>query len=327
MHEMNLTSLDLNLVRVFLAIWDARSLTDAGERLHLTQPAVSHALRRLRDEFEDPLFVRVSNAMVPTDAATRLESPLRQALGIIHRAVHEHSAFEPTRAVRVFRLAMSDVSEFVLLPRLLAELERSAPGVRLESVRVDPATISAQLRTGEVDLALGYLPGLEEGCVSDLLTLDTFVCLVRAEHPLANVELTARTFSELRFVHARLGGATGHQMVERWLDTHGVERTVALRLAHFTIAPEIVRQTDLAVIFPRNMAERVNHAGAFRLLSLPFETLSVEVKVHTHSHFASDLGIRWLRDTLIKQWSTVANAIEVPSNKTAHANIRGDRSP
>ena len=164
-------------------------------------------------------------------------------------------------------------------------------------------------------------------CVSDLLTLDTFVCLVRAEHPLTNVELTAKTFSELRFVHARLGGATGHQMVERWLDTHGVERTVALRLAHFTIAPEIVRQTDLAVIFPRNMAERVNHAGAFRLLTLPFETLSVEVKVHTHSHFASDLGIRWLRDTLIKQWSTVANAIEVPSNKTARSNVRGARSP
>jgi len=304
MRQINQNSLDLNLVRVFLAIWDTRSLTDAGERLHLTQPAVSHALRRLRDEFNDPLFVRVGHSMTPTEAAQRLEQPLRQAVSLIHRALQEHVAFDPAKANRIFRIAMSDVSEFVLLPRLQAALAELAPGVLIESVRIVPEAISAQLRTGEVNLALGYLPNLEEGCVSHKLATDSFICLVRSGHPLASVGLTADNFSTLRFVYAGME-ATGHQMVERWLDLHQVKRTIALRLAHFTVAPEIVRQTDLAVIYPRSMALQLSQYGDFALLKLPFKTLPIDVMVHTHAHFSSDLGIRWIRDLLIQQWKGI----------------------
>ncbi len=303
MSTTNPASLDLNLTRVFLAVWDARSLTDAGERLHLTQPAVSHALRRLREQFDDPLFVRVSNSMVPTEAATRLEGPVRQALAIIHRAVNEHGGFDPARSERTFRIAMSDVSEFVLLPPLLAVLARCAPGVRIESIRIDPSTVGAQLRTGEKDLAIGFLPDLGEGCVGHRLLVDTCVCLVRAGHPSANVALDADGFARLRFVHAGID-ATGHQMTDRWLEQVGIQRTIALRVGHFTIAPEIVRSTDLAVIFPRSMAERVNRANDFCLLPLPADPLTFEVKVHTHPNFASDSGIQWLRQLAVRQWAS-----------------------
>jgi DNA-binding transcriptional LysR family regulator len=160
MTKPNLGLADLNLLRVFLAIWDLRSLTAAGERLELTQPAVSHALRRLRTLFDDPLFVRTPTGMVPTDAAHRLYPPLAQALSIINEAVQQLAKFDPSTARRVFRISMSDMSEFFFLPPLLALLDREARGIRIEVVNVPVEAVSAAMRAGEIDLALGYVPGL-----------------------------------------------------------------------------------------------------------------------------------------------------------------------
>jgi DNA-binding transcriptional LysR family regulator len=307
MNKINTETIDLNLIRVFLAIWDTKSLTGAGDKLCLTQSAVSHALKRLRSEFNDPLFVREANSMVPTTAATQLQSPLRQAIGLINGAVLQYAAFDPARASRVFRVAMSDVSEYYYLPPLLAELETSAPQVRLEVVRLDVRTVGASLYTGDVDLAVGYLPGLKGECEHKWLLTDSFVCLVRADHPIAAGPLTQAAFADQRFIYVSTE-ATGHQMVERWLDDSGIRRNTALQLGHFTMAPEIVRQTDLAVIYPRSIARRVNRLGEFALLELPFETPSIEVQVHTHLHFANDMGIQWLSGMLVNRISSLAAA-------------------
>jgi DNA-binding transcriptional LysR family regulator len=305
MKQVNVSQVDLNLLRVFLAIWDLRSLTAAGERLSLTQPAVSHALRRLRDLFDDPLFVRTANVMAPTEAATRLHGPLDEAIGIISRAMHDHGAFDPATAQRTFRLAMSDVSEYYYLPPLLARLEEVAPALRLEIVPLSPGTVGAAMRTGEVDLALGFIPGLEDGCITNPLFSDRFVCLVRTGHAAASAPLTVPALEELRYVFANTS-ATGHHMIEQWLSDIGIKRKVGLRIAHFTVAPEIVRSTDLAVIFPQSVANRINQNGAFRLLDLPFNLPAVDVGVHTHAHFASDMGIRWLRQTLVSMFAETA---------------------
>jgi DNA-binding transcriptional LysR family regulator len=307
MSRINTETIDLNLIRVFLAIWDTQSLTDAGERLCLTQSAVSHALKRLRTEFNDPLFVRDANAMVPTSAAAQLQKPLRQAIGIINNAVLEYGVFDPLLSNRIFRVAMSDVSEYYYLPPLLAELERTAPHVQLEVVRLDIHTVGASLYTGDVDLAMGYLPGLKGECVDKLLLIDSFVCLVRAGHPISAGKLTGSSFSDTRFIYVGVE-ATGHQMVERWLDDSGIRRNTALRLGHFTMAPEIVRQTDLAVIYPRSIAERVNRSNEFVLLELPYATPSIEVKVHTHAQFSNDMGIQWLSGMLADKISRLAMA-------------------
>ena len=303
MPQMNALA-DLNLLRVFLAIWDLRSLTAAGVRLGLTQPAVSHALGRLRRTFDDPLFVRAPGGMVPTDAATRLHGPLGQAFGIINRALHEHAAFDPATADRAFRIAMSDVSEFYYLPPLLAWLGTAAPGVRIETVQVAAGVAGAALRTGEVDLVVGYVPGLDADCVSERLFMDGFVCLVRAGHPAAGGALTAEGLAGLRFVHADTS-ASGHRLVEQHLAGLGIARRHAVRTAHFTVAPEIVGSTDLAVLFPRSVAERVNRGGGFCLLELPFALPDVEIAVHSHSHFSGDLGIRWLRGRLVAMFGGV----------------------
>jgi DNA-binding transcriptional LysR family regulator len=268
----NASKLDLNLLRVFLAIWEQRSLTAAGARLELTQPAA------------------------------RLHGPIDQALGIVNRAMHDHGAFDPATAKRIFRVSMSDMSEFYYLPSLLAQLERVAPAVRLEIVPLSAGSVGAAMRAGEVDLALGFIPGLEEGFITDPLFSDGFVCLVRAGHPIVRKSLTVSALRSLRYIYADTG-ATGHQMIEQWLSDSGIRRQIGLRIARFTVAPEIVRKTDLAVIFPRSVALRINQDKAFCLMKLPLDLPTVEVGVHTHSHFGSDLGIRWLRKTLVTMFA------------------------
>jgi DNA-binding transcriptional LysR family regulator len=305
MEAMNPTNsglTDLNLLRVFLAIWDLRSLTAAGERLGLTQPAISHSLRRLRTLFDDPLFVRTPHTMEPTEAAIRLHGPLDEAFGIIGLAMQAHGHFDPATAARVFRISMSDMSEFYFLPPLLAALDNTAPAIRFEIVQLAAESAGAAMRAGEIDLALGYVPGLAEGCVSDTLFSDEHVCLIRAGHPLTTKKPSKGDLASLRYVYASTN-ATGHRLIEQWLAELGMEREIVLRLPHFTVAPEIVRSTNLAVIFPRSIAERFNRGRAFRLLPLPFDLPAIEVKIHTHVRFASDAGIRWLRKTLLDMFA------------------------
>ena len=140
--------------------------------------------------------------------------------------------------------------------------------------------------------------------------MDGCVCLVRAGHPFAASGLNRDNFSQLQCVYAGLE-ATGHQMVERWLDSSGIRRSIALRVAHFTAAPEIVQQTDLAVLFPRSMAWRLNRRGDYCLLPLPFEVPSIEICAHTHTHFSREPGIRWLRNLALEVGAQLRDSLAV----------------
>jgi DNA-binding transcriptional LysR family regulator len=287
--------LDLNLLRVFLAIWDLRSLTAAGERLGLTQPAISHSLRRLRERFGDPLFVRVANRMLPTDAAVRLHEPLDQAFELLNRTMQSGVVFDPRVTERTFRVAMSDIAEVYILPRLINELSRSSPFIRVHVVPLIPESAVSSMRSGEIDLAIGAVSVSDK----DLITLDTFedryICLARANHPIAKSRLTRSTFSKLRFFFARTTSSV-YQLAEQWLADDNARPRIAVR-GHFTTAPEIVRNSDLVAIFPRLIALNLHRVKDFRLLDLPFELPAIEVRVHSHSRFANDTGIKWMCQT------------------------------
>lgn len=287
--------LDLNLLRVFLAIWDLRSLTAAGDRLGLTQPAISHALRRLRERFGDPLFVRVANRMLPTDAAVRLHEPLDQAFELLNRTLQSGVVFDPRATERTFRVAMSDIAEVYILPRLISELSRISPFVRVHVVPLLPDSVVSSMRSGEIDLAIGAISSPEK----DLISIDTFndryICLVRANHPVAKSRLTRANFSKLRFFFARTTSSV-YQLAEQWLADEDARPRIAVR-GHFTTAPEIIRHSDLAAIFPRLLALDLHRARDFRLLDLPFDLPPIEVRVHSHSRFANDTGINWMCQT------------------------------
>lgn len=294
----NNDQLDLNLLRVFFAIWDLRNLTSAGARLGLTQPAISHALRRLREHFNDPLFVRSTNRMLPTETAVRLHGPLDEAFAIINRAVQERASFDPPVTQRRFRIAMSDIAEIYGLPRLLGKLTKVAPMARIDVVPLDPDVGVGAMRSGEIDLSVGHLKDPDKECLSVNLFDDRFVCMIRAGHPLAKTSLKRNNFEGLRFFFARISTPT-HQLVEQWLNEGNSRPQIAVR-GHFTAAPDVVRNSDLAAIFPETLALRLPRAKDFRLFDLPFPLPPIEVKVHSHARFASDLGIAWMSATVAK---------------------------
>ena len=284
--------IDLNLFRVFFAIWDLRSLTAAGERLGLTQPAISHALRRLRERFDDPLFVRVANRMVPTDTAIRLHDPLDQAFDIINRALQRSDAFDPSTSKRTFRLAMTDVAEAYSLPKLMTTLARVAPLTRIDILPLAPETIASSMRSGEIDLAIASNLSRDEDFTSTATFSDRYICMVRAGHPVARAKLSRSSFTKLRFFYARMT-STIHHLAERWLADGDAPTRIAVR-GHFTAAPEIVRNSDLAAIFPRLLALDLHRVRDFVLLELPFGLPAMDVKVYSHPRFSNDAGIRWL---------------------------------
>lgn len=285
---------DLNLLRVFVVISELQNLTAAGERLGLTQPAISHALRRLRNHLDDPLFVRTPSGMAPTDAARKLGVPLNQAFGIISQALQQLARFEPSTAGRVFRLSMSDMAQSRFLPPLLGRLAEVAPGIRLEVSTVPVHDLGAAMRNGAIDLALGFIPDLGAGCISQTLFWDEFVCMVRSGHPLRKRAPTQHELAQLQYVVAE-SSSTGHRVAMRQLEASRFSPSVAARLPHFIVASQIVQQTDLAMLFPRSIAECLNRGRAFRIFPLPFALPRFEVQVHWHERFSADPGLVWLR--------------------------------
>lgn len=291
---------DLNLIKVFLTIWEERSLTDAGTRLGLTQPAISHGLKRLREQFGDPLFVRVGNVMEPTEAASRLREPFEQALSLLDATVQGHGHFRPEATDRTFRVAMTDTGEFFSLSRILSALEKEAPGAGFTSFRVPPEDMEATLRNGQADLAIGYLPGLETAaCRGELLVTDHLVCLYREGHPAFDRPLTEARFSDLSFIEVGRA-ATGYQLGRGLLRDRGVQYRIRARLDHFMVVPEIVRCTDFVAIFPNSIIRRMGRGSGLATCPLPHDLPTYDIKLWAHDSFASDAGISWLAKLIVR---------------------------
>ena len=283
---------DLNLVRVFLAVWRTRSVTAAAEALHLTQPAISHALRRLRDLFDDPLFVRSGKRMTPTHLATSLHGPLERAYETISNALQDNGTFAPELSRRRFKLAMSDLVEFHFLPRLLAYLKVAAPHVQIAVTPPEIRNVKGMLRAGDIDVFIGHLPDASGDFPGRSLITDTLICLVRAGHPAIGKPFDLAAFTALHHIEAP-NRAPSHHLVDRRLSELGCELIATLQIGSLSGAPDIIRGTDLAVVYPRSLAEKINEHNAFALLPLPFEIETMHIQAHTHSRYANDAGLLW----------------------------------
>jgi DNA-binding transcriptional LysR family regulator len=290
---------DLNLVKVFLAIWELRSLTLAGEALGLTQPTISHALARLRDTFGDPLFLRVGNRMEPTATAIRMRAPFEEAVRLLGHTLGFAQDFDPALSDRSFRIVLTDTGEFVVLPRLLALLATEAPGVKIISVKFPPAEIEAALRSGRADMYVGYQPLLEEGasCQGHTLLSDRLICLLRRGHPALTQDWNRDLFSGLGFLDVSRD-ATGYGMGRAMLAEGGIDYHVVARLEHFTVLPEVVRRTDHAALFPYSVLCQMRPRDDLDFRELPFRIPSYDIKAWIHDLFAADPGIVWLRNAL-----------------------------
>lgn len=301
MDNASLHRFDLNLIKVFLAISDCRNLTQAANRLGLTQPAVSHALRRLRDDFGDPLFVRVGNGMEPSQTALALRPAFEQVMRLVGDTLQASRQFEPATSTRRFRVAMTDTGEFVILPHLIAALQSAAPDATVQSMRIAPEDLPGALRTGQVDVAIGYQPGLDQtGAVGRPLLTDKIVCLFRADHPLAGQPWTAEAFADLSFIDVGRD-ATGYRMARQFIADLGIRYRTVAQLDHFTIVPEVLRRTDFVALFPQSVCRMMNRHGEFDHLDLPFSVPTFDVKFWVGQAFAADTALTWLYELLLNQ--------------------------
>lgn len=292
-------NVDLNLLRVFQAVSEERSLTLAGHRLHLSQPAVSYAVSRLRELFNDPLFVRTRDGMQPTPAALELAKPISRALQAVHEALRYADGFDPVSSTRVFRVSMTDVAEMVFLPPICEQLRQLAPRVQLKVVQVPQEGLVEALRTGHLDCAIGNLPAIREATRHALLFSESYCCLTRRRAGLPRRQaLRLDEFEALSHVQVR-SAESSHSQVAQALHGLGVARRVALEIPHFSVLPLILAQSDLAATVPLRIGRLFNAGKQFALYELPVALPPVDIMLHWHEEFDNDLAGKWLRQLVL----------------------------
>jgi len=283
---------DARMLVLFDEIYRTQSMTRAAERLDLSQPTASIWLGKLRRQWHDPLFVRTSAGMQPTPRADALIGPAREALALLRGLAGGAQAFDPASAQRSFRICMTDASHITLLPRLLAHVRAVAPAVQLHVVNITAATAHL-LETGEADLALGFIPGLEAGFHEQRLYVQDFICLVSVQHPRIGAAFTARAYKEE--AHIGILSSTSYPMLQNALKRQGIDRRVQLELPGFLGLAAIVSSTDLVATVPRTIGETLARTGSIRVFPCPVRIPTFMVKQYWHARYHHDPGLRWLR--------------------------------
>jgi DNA-binding transcriptional LysR family regulator len=287
---------DLNLMVVFEAIYRTRNLTAAGEGLGLSQPAMSHALSRLRWTFDDPLFLRLPRGLQPTALADEVAPYVTQGIATIRRGF-ERKAFDPSASTRLFTIAMSDIGEVAHIPPTLAALG-SAPGIRLRTVEMSPMEARAALADGRVDMGLAVNHRSAAPFRDALIVEHGYATVVRIDHPVIRSRLTAAQFRKVRHLLVMPTGAVKHgEVIERAL--RAVDAHIAVEVAHFHPVAEIVSRTDLVATVPMGLALTMPR-DRIRVFEPPIALPRVRISLYWHARFDSEPGNAWMRELYLR---------------------------
>lgn len=296
---MKLSHVDLNLFVVFDVIFTEQNLTRTAEILHITQPAVSNALNRLRDTIGDPLFVRTAKGMRPTPLAQNLIEPVRAALQQLDRCLVQRDQFDPATAKRVFRIYAGDVAEPIFLPMLAHHFEQHCPNLRLEIVFMDRAAVPLEMAAGNLDIAIDA-PLLNHSELGSLpFVRDDYVCVVRRDHPLATKKLTLKSYLALNHINIS-SRARGAGYIDLALRALGQRRHIAVRLRHYVAAQAILAATNYALSAPRQLVAEWDVA----ILPLPFAAPKQELNIYWHKGVEYDPANCWLRALMLQLLAT-----------------------
>jgi DNA-binding transcriptional LysR family regulator len=307
---VNIASVDLNLLVAFEALWEERHLTRAAMRVGLSQPAMSHALRRLRELIGDPLFVRGRHGLTATARAAQIAGPVHNGLAELRLAVADHSAFEPATTARTFRIAMNDYAELLLAGPLMRALRTEAPGAQVVLRRPDRLFVAPEdeLRSGALDAAIGFFPdgaALDPGTRAKELFTEQNVAIARKGHPLFRKPLTPESLAST--AHAAVFYKTEPRgLIDSILASHNLRRRLQAVTPHFLTVPAMVAGSDLIACVPAGLAARF--AGPLRLQTrpLPFRTPSFCMRLAWHERTDADAAQRWFREVLVHQMAVGA---------------------
>ncbi len=300
---MNLQTINLNLLVVFEALVEERSVTRAAKRVALSQPAMSNALARLRRTFNDPLFVRTTEGMSPTPAAQSLIGPVRSALAQLRDIFEEKSAFAPAASQRLFHLLMNDYVELTLLPLLAKAIRDEACGISLRIQRspnvFEPP--SANSLAESFDLAIGFFPDaltLDARIRSELLWEDRNICIASANHAKIRGRITLRQYAEAEHV-AVFYKKQGLGVIDTLLAQKGLARRTAVVVPHFTTVPFIVSASDFIATVPERIAQRFSRQLKLQSLRAPIDIPPLRLTLLWHERFHGDPAHRWMRELII----------------------------
>lgn len=289
-------NIDLSLLRVFLQIYETGSLSKSSHLLGLSQPGVSLALKRLKDHFEDPLFIRTPKGMVPTVFAQALQPYFHRSAESLQASLNFQLNFVAESSDRIFRLSMSEFGQLLLLPRLLERLSCVAPGVRVDVVSITH-DIEHQLSEGLIDLALGAAYPLRDHFFQQLLIESPYTGLVSHDHPEVGDDISHQQYGRMHHLTIR-NQTSGFYWVNRYLESLGIHRKFAANLSNYTSAATILHKTNYFMTTPVRVADVLMQRGKLKKVRLPFELSPMKFLQHWHARQDTDPGNRWLREII-----------------------------
>ncbi|WP_430397044.1 LysR substrate-binding domain-containing protein [Ferrovibrio sp.] len=285
---------DLNLLPVFLALMEERSVTRAAERLGITQPALSNALTRLRAMLRDPLFIRERYGMQPTQKAAELAPVLAAALATLDDVVLGQQSFDPAKAKLQFTIAPNSYVEFVLVPAIVARLRDLAPGISLRLTPYGTDLADTGVISGGTAMVLGRIVDPPDNLVVQHLMQESLACVVRADHPEVGDRITKKQFEQLKHVNMLPPGRLRVGLFQA-LERQGLRREVAVSVTHFLAIPEMVAVTDYCATLPRLICRRLAHDTRLKVLDAPVDLGTFPVEMAWHVRYRHDPAHRWLR--------------------------------
>ena len=296
---MTSPNLSLQAMKIFMAVFDQRSVVAAARALNMSQSGLSTTLAKLRRDLGDPLFVSTAGGMQPTTRAKEVAGAMREAIQCIEQRILNKGSFDPATAEREFRIALSDTAEAMYMPRALNALTRIAPHVRLRSVSMPQAQLQRALSEGQVDLAIGYFPDLQASeFVRRKIGQHGFVCICSSANREVMRDFNLKKYTEAR--HVVVEAPTRSQgLLEGYVLKRGIHRNVALTTPHFMSLPEIIAGTDLLATVPDAIADAFADLKRLARLELPFRSPVFEAHLHWSKSVHNDPANKWLRGVLV----------------------------
>lgn len=294
--KLNLRSIDLNLLTIFSAIMTENQMSRAAEQLHMTQPAVSHALARLRLTFNDELFVRTRRGMVPTPKALALAGPIMDALGQIQEVLHDDPPFDPETTQRVFRIAFTQYGELSLLPDLLGKLG-SNPGIAIESVVENHHDPLERVREFEIDFCFDVEVPRDDSLACCLCGKEEWVVIASKHHPRLRSSITpAEYFSERHVVLALQGQRK--QFVQQTMQALGGKRKILAEVQQYVAIPTLVMQCEGIATVPKRLVDYSLYHDRLTILEMPLSLPATPYYLIWHSAMSRNQGHLWMKQRI-----------------------------
>lgn len=290
---------DLNLFVVFDAIYHEGNITKAASVLNLSQPAVSHALNKLRAQFDDPLFIRQGNQMRPTTVAKNVIADVREALHQLQVCLMQSKQFEPSTSRKTFTISMHGTLEASYLPPLIQSVSQDAPNVLLQSHRrVRRSELENKLASGDIDLAIDVLIPVSKNILHTQVDQDDLVVIARRGHPAIQGALNLETYLSQKHILVS-SRSSGPGLEDFELGRLGLERIIGLRCQHTLAACQIVLNSDMLLTLSKTAAQMYNTMIEVDIYPLPVKLPSVDMHLYWHINTDKDPSNKWLRNKAI----------------------------